>query len=189
MAQPEPSHGWELTLGRSIRDLRVEKGYTLTSLSSETGLSPSFLSQFERGLTRASLHSLALIASALGSSAAQLLAGAQQTTAEAVSFLPAHMAAQLKGSGGAGTSLVQGRRAMQPMLLNGGEPEFGEIYVVHNGDEFIHVIAGRVQFELIGEDIYDLGPGDSLYYRGGIKHRWRQVGKKECRFISVLMDN
>jgi transcriptional regulator with XRE-family HTH domain len=172
-----------------VRELRIEKGYTLTSLGSATGLSPSFLSQFERGLTRASLHSLALLAGALGSSAAQLLAGAQQTAATAVSFVPANEAIGLDNPAGVGISLVQGRRSMQPLLLVGGDQEFDETFVVHTGDEFIHVISGRVQFELVGEGLYDLRPGDSLYYGGGIKHRWRQLGRRECRFISVLMDH
>jgi transcriptional regulator with XRE-family HTH domain len=189
MSPSRPVRSWELELGRSTRELRLEKGYTLTSLGKAAGLSPSFLSQFERGLTRASLHSLAMLAGALGSSAAQLLAGVQQATTEAVSYVPAIDALELQNYGGAGRSLVQGRRSMQPLLLIGGPQEFGDAYVVHTGDEFIYVIEGHIQFDLVHEDVYDLGPGDSLYYRGGVKHRWRQVGKRESRFLSVLMDH
>jgi transcriptional regulator with XRE-family HTH domain len=179
---------WEHTLGRTLRELRQEKGFTLTALGRITDLSPSFLSQLERGLTSASLNSLSVLAEALGTSAAALLSGAQQTTAESVSFMKADQAPQIPDLAGTGFILVQGRRALQPLLLVGGPREFSENHVVHDGDEFIYVMAGRVQFDLVGEGLFDLEVGDSLCYGGGIKHRWRQVGGKTCRFVAVLSD-
>lgn len=183
-----PSNAPDYALGRLIHDLRRAKGFTLTTLAKMTGLSPSFISQLERGLTRASLHSLAQLADALGSSAAAMLSGAAQTEPESVSFMAASDAPILANRAGTGQALVLGKRSLQPLLLVGGSREFGERHVVHGGDEFIYVLAGRVQFELVGEGIFDLGKGDSLYYGPGIKHRWRQVGSRECRFIAVLAE-
>ncbi len=179
---------WEYSLGRSLRELRQEKGYTLIALGKMTGLSPSFLSQLERGLTSASLNSLAVLAQALGSSAAALLSGAQQSTTSSVSFIAAGEAPALPNRQGTGHVLVQGHRALQPLLLVGGTREFGPNHVVHTSDEFVYVISGRVQFELVGEGLYDLGPGDSLYYGAGIKHRWRQLGARNCKFLAVLAE-
>jgi transcriptional regulator with XRE-family HTH domain len=178
----------DYALGRIVRDLRAAKGYTLTELSRFTGLSPSFISQLERGLTRASLHSLAMLADALGSSAAAILTGAAQSEPETVSFVRASDGPTLSNIEGRGQALVLGKRSLSPLLLVGGPREFDDTHVVHSGDEFIHVLAGRVQFELVGEGVFDLGRGDSLYYGAGIKHRWRQLGSRECRFISVLQN-
>lgn len=178
----------DYALGRIVHELRAAKGYTLTELAGFTGLSPSFISQLERGLTRASLHSLAMLADALGSSAAAMLSGAAQTEPDAVSFMAAAEGPILTNREGRGQALVFGNRSLQPLLLVGGPREFDDTHVVHSGDEFVYVLAGRVQFELVGEGIFDLGRGDSLYYGAGIKHRWRQLGSRECRFITVLQN-
>jgi transcriptional regulator with XRE-family HTH domain len=183
-----PSPDWEFALGRSLRQLRHEKGLTLTEFGALTGFSPSFLSQLERGLTSVSLQSLSVLAEGLDTSGASLLAGAQQGASETVSFMSGRDAPGLDSHDGYGRVLVRGHRPIQPLLLVGGPQEFDDAYVVHAGDEFIHVIEGGVQYELVGEGVYDLGPGDSLYYRGGIKHRWRQLGAKQCRLLAVLAD-
>jgi transcriptional regulator with XRE-family HTH domain len=184
-ARPE----WDLNLGQTVRDLRQAKGFTLRGLSKETGLSPSFISQLERGITRASLDSLRVISEALSTSVASLLSAAQPS-GESVSYMLAADATGLDGHGHhmSGVALVRGRRAIQPLLVIGGPREFLDTYVVHASEEFIHVLAGRVQFELIGEGLYTLGPGDSLYYSAGIKHRWRQLGAKQSRYLAVLAE-
>ena len=180
---------WDLNLGQTVRDLRQIKGITLRGLSKETGLSPSFLSQLERGITRASLDSLTVISDALSTSVASLLSEAQPSV-ESVSYMSASDAPALNDLGHhkSAVGLVRGRRAMQPMLVIGGPREFLDSYIVHASDEFIHVLAGRVQFELIGEGLYTLSPGDSLYYSAGIKHRWRQLGAKQSRYLAVLAE-
>jgi transcriptional regulator with XRE-family HTH domain len=188
MARGTGSLASDAALGRIVHDLRSSKGFTLVELAKATGLSPSFISQLERGLTRASLHSLAVLADALGSSAAAILSGTAQTEPDTVSFMAATDAPTLANPPGTGHALVLGKRALQPLLLVGGSREFSDDYLVHAGDEFIYVLAGRIQFELAGEGTYDLARGDSLYYGPGIKHRWRQLGVRECRFITVLSE-
>jgi mannose-6-phosphate isomerase-like protein (cupin superfamily) len=115
-----------------------------------------------------------------------LLSGAQSVVTEPVSLMLAAEAPEMPNLQGSGRVLVRGQRAIQPLMFIGGPREFDNGYIVHSGDEFIHVIAGRVQFELNGEGIYDLSPGDSLHYGSGIKHRWRQLGSRESRFLAVL---
>ena len=54
------------TIGRHIRQMRIEKGMTLQALADLTGLSPSMLSLLERGRTGPSIGTLVIVASALG---------------------------------------------------------------------------------------------------------------------------
>src|SRR4030042_645109 len=56
------------SVGKRIRDLRTEKGWTLKELASKCELSTSFLSQVERGLSSVSITSLHIICQALGMS-------------------------------------------------------------------------------------------------------------------------
>ncbi len=52
-------------LGEKIRDLREERGYTLSDMAERAGLSISYLSEIERGAKRPSLKTLDKIATAL----------------------------------------------------------------------------------------------------------------------------
>jgi len=61
-------------IGQRIRRLRAIRNMPQRRLSEMTGLSPSFISQLERGQSGASLPSLVRIASVLGVSARHLLA-------------------------------------------------------------------------------------------------------------------
>lgn len=51
--------------GEKIKNIRIEKGYTLADLSERTGYTPSYLSQIERNLKNPSLEALRKIADSL----------------------------------------------------------------------------------------------------------------------------
>src|SRR6266571_5394240 len=61
-------------LGRRVRALRARHGLTLNELAARSGLSPRFLIQVEAGSANISVRRLAALASALGTTAAALLA-------------------------------------------------------------------------------------------------------------------
>ncbi|MGF7236313.1 MAG: cupin domain-containing protein [Frankia sp.] len=61
---------------------------------------------------------------------------------------------------------------MLPVEYRSGPSSF-EDYFVHDGEEFIYLAHGRVQVDLEGAGVYDLAGGDTLYYDGGVRHRWR----------------
>src|SRR3546814_15393851 len=63
-----------LTIGRRIRQLRTERGLTLDELAAAVGRAPSQLSMIENGPREAKLPLLQLIARALGTPLATLLA-------------------------------------------------------------------------------------------------------------------
>ena len=111
-------------LGAAIRGLREERAIRLTDLAKQTALSVSFLSQLERGLTNPSLPSLVRISAALGTSAHALLANlspVSEMPADPVSpvFQGGEDGAYIDNVVGYARSLVQGRRAIQPMEVVG----------------------------------------------------------------------
>ena len=60
-------------IGQAVRAIRRREGMTLATLSASSGMSPSFLSQMERGLVRASYLSLNRVAKALGTTVQELM--------------------------------------------------------------------------------------------------------------------
>jgi transcriptional regulator with XRE-family HTH domain len=168
-------------LGETIRQRRRDLGLTLVEVAGRTGLSHPFLSQVERGLARPSMRSLTAVAAALQTTAQALLALPESAPISVVR----HEVAQsvVESPGGTVRSLVRGERAMLPVEFTGAPREFQE-YFVHDGEEFLYVVLGTIEVDIEGE-LSTLGPGDSLYYEGGLRHRFRAVDDSPVRLILV----
>lgn len=166
-----------LELGRSLRSRRRDRGLSLAALAAATGLSQSFLSQMERGLVRASFHSLNRVTTALG------------TTTQAVM---AHRAAGrvLVVRAGEGTVfdnarlLTPGGRRVRVMELRDVPSTFGDVYE-HPEEELIYVVVGVAEVETDGEQRVLLGAGESVFLAPGVPHRWRRVS--EGPFSALLV--
>jgi transcriptional regulator with XRE-family HTH domain len=172
-------------LGGTIRARRRGLGLTLVDVAGRAGLSHPFLSQVERGVARPSMRSLTALAAALGTSAQALLAlpGAEGAP-ERVSMVPGGATLPtVESPGGTVRSLVHGERAMLPLEFTGAPDTFEEYYV-HAGDEFLYVAEGTIEVEVDGA-LSVLGARDSLYYEGGLRHRWRRAVPGPVRVILV----
>jgi XRE family transcriptional regulator, regulator of sulfur utilization len=67
-----------MNLGDRLREARQSRGWSLRALGEKTGFSASFLSQVELGQSSPSLGSLEKIATALGLSLSEVIAGSPQ---------------------------------------------------------------------------------------------------------------
>ncbi|MFF7936862.1 cupin domain-containing protein [Streptomyces sp. NPDC007940] len=180
-------------LGSAIRKLRKERGLTLVQLAERAALSHPFLSQLERGLTRPSMSSLHRIARALGTTQQALMtvAAVPRTgaSADSVQLVRSGEGLPVANRGG-GTARMLGAPAysVHPVEYTGVGERFDE-YFDHPGDEFVYVVAGEIEIDLQTADgprLHVLGPGDSIYYRGGTPHRWRAVGDgSRVRLLTV----
>jgi transcriptional regulator with XRE-family HTH domain len=176
-----------LRLGDAIRVQRRALGLTLVDLAARAGLSHPFLSQLERGLARPSMRSLTSIAAALGTSAQVLMAAAELPgipSVEPISVVRHDLSTLTVDSpGGTVRSLVRGERAMLPVEYSGAPPEFHD-YFCHQGEEFVYVVAGTVEVDIDGT-LSILETGDSVYFAGGLQHRWRRIGAADVQLVVV----
>lgn len=171
----EPLEAAGLRLGSRVRELRRSRGMTLVQLADETGLSHPFLSQVERGLANVSLQSLRRIAVALETSPVELVAAAEAdegATARRVEVVRAGTRRTTAEGFARGTAstLVSGARPFTPILVESDALEAGESFT-HAEDEFVYVLEGAVVIETDGRS-RELRQGDSIYYAGGVRHRW-----------------
>jgi quercetin dioxygenase-like cupin family protein/DNA-binding XRE family transcriptional regulator len=185
-----------LRLGSAIRTRRHQLGMTLVEVAASAGLSHPFLSQLERGLARPSMRSLTEIAATLGTTAQALMAASELPVfaadepaavpaAEPVSIVR-HVTdkiALVDSPGGSVRPLVRGERAMLPVEFNGAPRDFDEYYR-HDGEEFVYVVRGLIEIEVEGE-LHTATAGDSVYYPGGYRHRWRSLSDEEVRLVVV----
>jgi len=202
-----------LRLGGAIRARRHQLGLTLVDVAGQAGLSHPFLSQLERGLARPSMRSLSAIAATLGTTAQVLMAEAEPppscagpencastenragpqssagpeitSSADPVSVIRAGSPAPdpVDSPGGTVHALVRGERAMLPVEYVGAPREFDE-YFSHPGEEFVYVVRGQIEIDIEGEQ-HAASAGDSIYYAGGLRHRWRSTSGEEVHLVVV----
>ncbi|MFT4043571.1 MAG: XRE family transcriptional regulator [Gordonia sp. (in: high G+C Gram-positive bacteria)] len=190
---PDPA---QESLGSEIRRRRKELDLTLAVVARRAGISHSFLSQLERGYARPSMLTLERIAKALGTTQVQLMlagdspedaaapddiAGVQLVRAGFGMHLP-----QADDGDGPGYSrlLVRGAANFYPQEQVQRRRSFGAFYS-HAQDEWVHVVEGAIEVDLDDDRLIPLHTGDSLYYAGGIPHRWRAIGESHARLIVV----
>jgi transcriptional regulator with XRE-family HTH domain len=167
-----------LRVGAAVRRRRRALELTLSVVAERSGLSVPFLSQVENERARPSRHSLEKVATALGTTAATLLAAADP--AGGVDVVRAdegeHTPARVR-------SLVRGHHQLHALEFIGDHDAGREFQ--HRNDELMYVVEGGIEVEAEGR-AQRLGRGDTLYLTGGIRHRWRAT-VPETRVVVVAV--
>lgn len=179
-------------LGATIRRLRKEKGMTLVQLAERSDLSHPFLSQLERGLTHPSMRSLHRIAHALDTTQQRLLATSvpDEPDRRRGGVRVVHAGEGVPVANGVGTARVLGTAQLRihPVEFRGLRTVFGDYYD-HPGDEFLYILKGKVEVDLVtdeGRELHQLAAGDCISYLGGTRHRWRALAEGECDDVRIL---
>jgi transcriptional regulator with XRE-family HTH domain len=171
-------------LGGRIRARRQALGLTLTQAAQAAGLSHSFLSQVERGLERLSMNSLFRIADALGTTQQALLSDTPSARPSGgYEVFRAAEASPLDAGSCPVSVFARAGARFVPMEFSG---EFGDeqLWWEHAEEEFVYVVDGVIDISL-GDEVLRLGPGDSTYYQGGVRHRWRTPPGGTARILVV----
>jgi len=184
------------SLGRRIRQLRKMQERTLDSLATEIGLTKGYLSKVETGRQTPPLGTLSKLAKALGTDLAGLVELGPVEPAEqdfeGVSVVRADERRNVvRGATSFGydyQSLVQNAtgKHMTPFLFTFPSQILKEVFFEHGGEEMIFVLSGVVEFE-VGNETYELMPGDCIYFDPRQRHRGR--GKYgEAKALVVLYE-
>lgn len=171
-------------VSEKIKLLRKENNRTLKQLSSETGLSVSFLSQVERGESTLAITSLNKIADALG--------------VHITSFFTPQYTEDFK---------IEPDK-MEPFKLERSDQEFLRAssefnnrkldnYIIkvypnnssesssHEGEEMYYVIEGQITF-YVNNKKYLLSKGEVIHFPSTIKHHYINESNDVARIFCVL---
>ena len=174
-------------LARSLRALRKERGLSLQQVGSATSISPSFLSLVEKGRSDITIGRLVRLVEFYGTTLAELVpVNAPRSEPDVVRVDERRRL----------TSLAEGidiymlapdtHRAMMPMLLElapGAQlAEHGQ----HEGEEWVHVLEGRLSLSLEDGPPRELVSGESAYYRADRPHLFaNRDDERRLRIICV----
>jgi transcriptional regulator with XRE-family HTH domain len=162
-------------IGQRVRKIREEKGLSLEELSRLTGFEVPFLSSIEKDEAQPQLGTVIKLSKALDSAFGRLVSGVgdklysitrkneRRTISRSTShegkkqlYIYKSLAPDVKG------------RHMEALVVQLEEDPEKEISV-HEGEEFIFVLDGVVELG-IGEETFELEPGDSAYYLSTTPH-------------------
>lgn len=182
----EPAEdGGEVPIGLKIRHLRRQAGKTLEAVAQETGVSISQLSTFERTSQGLSFTALHAVAACLGTTIASLGGREKQDARESLIREGKWPSWPTTASGVTIQTLAEGDNMMECHRFQLAPGASSEGAYQHEGEEFIHVLAGSLAIVLDGDQFFDLQAGDSFYFESRRPHSWRNSFDGETVLIWI----
>jgi transcriptional regulator with XRE-family HTH domain len=172
-----------------LRTHRRRAGLTLEGLAEQTGLTKSYLSKVERGISTPSIAVALNIARVLDADVGQLFSDSMEGNAMTIvrakdRVIDPASSVQSSVYDPIAPSMVG--KAMQPFVVHPASvmsPKFMD----HTGEEFVFVHSGSVEFEIPGQTMH-LDAGDSLYFDANTPHRMRSVSADRAVVLVVVYD-
>lgn len=165
----------EKEIGERIKTIREEKGLSLDQLSNLTGFDVELLLNIETNQVQPQLGTVIKLSKALDSAFGRLVSGVgdkffsvtrkneRKIIARSTSYKGKKQVYTYRSL----APEVKGRH-MEALIVELEENPEAEMSV-HEGEEFIYVLEGAVLLK-IGEDTFELDPGDSVYYLSTTPH-------------------
>jgi len=176
-------------IGARLREARGNVGWTLERLSEECGLSASFLSQVERGLSTLSIVSLSAICTALGlpmetlfSSSAPLDQGtARVTTADRQLLIRI-------GDSPVSYRYLSGQlpsAAIEELLIAEFPAGCDQRDSAHRGEELGYILEGALDLR-VGDEQHHLVVGDSYRIEASESHDYRTPKDRGAKVLMAV---
>jgi transcriptional regulator with XRE-family HTH domain len=196
-------------LGKKIRKERLKRQLTLEQFSRKTGLSKSFISQVERGLTEPSITSLKKISKQLGFSVVNLFLdeidpdpswdynnSVQKYNDKRPSYVSSTevvRADKRKRLALPGSHVVYDlltpdmKRQMEVMYMRvtKGDNSGSDPMLDPPGEKIGIVLKGSIEIS-VGNELFQLNEGDSIYYPTDRPHSWRALEGDSIEVLWIL---
>ncbi|MCL2126804.1 MAG: XRE family transcriptional regulator [Treponema sp.] len=189
------------TPGERITELLKTYSISRETLAERSGISEEMIAKIENEGHIPGLAPLIKISRALGVRLGTLLddreelgpvitrAGETPSSVRFMTGLPEGKSPEVKTEGHKGlrfTALAADKngRHMEPFIVD-IEPEAVQEKSTHEGEEFIHVLAGNLKLEY-GTVCDTLKPGDSVYYDSIVPHRVISADSRPVKILAVI---
>ena len=171
-----------------LKQLRRQNRWSLEALAEQTGLTKSYLSKVERGLSVPSIAVAIKLARALSVNVEELFSEQAGTLGIAIT-----RASDRTSFGGGDTdkpsvqSITSGAasKRMLPFVVYPAAEFVASAFKEHEGEEFLFVHAGTVEVAF-PTGTFELAAGDSLYFNALIPHKLRSIGPTQAEVLVVV---
>jgi transcriptional regulator with XRE-family HTH domain len=174
-------------IGERVRHLRRQQNRTQQQLADATGFTKSLVCKIEKGNVIPPVATMVKLASALGVPMSALLA---ETDDQTTIFAPADKTRTGMTRTENGYSIFPfaasfGSKRMQIFLFEARRGEVKSHSVTHDGEEFIYVLEGGMQFT-VGPTTFAMHPGDGLFFRSSEPHGF-QPTSDVVRYLDIFI--
>jgi transcriptional regulator with XRE-family HTH domain len=172
------------SFGTRLRELRLERGWTLEQLACRGGLSKAFLSRLESGDRQASIAAALTLSRIFNVSLASLFES--QLATEPCVIVRGADTAEKSINGLKYIPLSNAGRFfnLQPIKVTVPVSRLGNEHYHHDGEEWIYVLSGALTLSLAGKT-YNLKPDDAAHFDSRLPHRLIAKGKKDAEVLLV----
>lgn len=185
-------------IGERLRAERQTKGITVREIARRVGVSPSLISQIERGKVNPSVSTLWALVSVLGLPMSELFSHATPAGVEPIAAPAPHGPVTAPGTRSvidletgvhwerltsATDAVVEFLTVVYPPGASSCSPDS---LVRHGGKEYGYVTSGRLGVQ-IGFDEYELGPGMAVSFDASAPHRLWAIGGEPAEAIWVVV--
>lgn len=185
-----PGHAEPLNLGSRVRQLRKERSWTLEQAAQKAGLARSTLSKIENDQMSPTFDAVKKLADGLGVSVPQLF------TPPKSDQVMARLSVTKTGEGREHVTatyeheLLAGElksKAMLPYRARIRARSFEDFdgWVRHDGEEFLYVLSGIIEFYTEFYEPVELRRGDSAYYDAAMGHNVVSVSQEDATILWV----
>jgi len=185
------SQSIEEAIGAQVRALRKRQDMTVAELAGQAGLSAGMLSKVENGAISPSLATLQSLALALNVPMTSFFSDFEQR--QDVTYVKAGEGLTIERRGTKSGHQYQllghpfpGNFAYEPYFITLTKEAEAYSSFRHEGMEFIYILEGEVGYRH-GNQVYPLGPGDSLFFSANTAHGPEELRKLPLKFLSIIV--
>jgi transcriptional regulator with XRE-family HTH domain len=180
---PGSESGLAAMIGRRVRALRAERGWTLDDVAERSGVSRRMVVNVEQGVTNASIATLLRLSTALGVSLESMVA-LPRTAALAVARKGSHHVLWTGVGGGQGMLVASTEQPnvveLWDWTLGPQDAHESEAHSVGTR-ELLHVLSGSMTLSVSDQTVV-LRAGDALWFAGDEPHTYANKGARSARF-------
>lgn len=166
-------------VGWQLKKIRKQAGLTLTEVAEQVGISVSLLSNIERGLRSPTIICLQKICKALNITINELLEDSESKQVVKKADRQPVFSEEHDNTNVTYHALSQGEHKLNGMCMTVADIGVLHESFGHSVDEFGVIIEGCMDMWL-GDEVYRVEEGDSIYVPAGTNHSFQNVGPGRC---------
>lgn len=173
-------------IGKTLRQLRHERGWSLERLAEATGVSKPMLGQIERGVSNPTITTMWKIAEGMGVGFSTFL---QQQRPD-MEFVSADKAEWLEGENGYAVRNIFSKHEQAPVewyefVLSSGGSHYSSAHPF-GVEEYIFVHEGQMEVQTKEVSKQLMKPDDALRFRADHNHAYINAGPEKVKGILML---
>ena len=179
-------------IGKALHRLRRENGWTLSTVSTKSGVAVSTLSKIENNQTSPNYDVLVRLCEGLDLNLAEFFQGGTFATFAHGSRTVNRLGDGVRHEMPFGDCVVLSgelsRKALEPKLFYLPKPTEESTVVTthsHTGEEFVYVVRGAVKFDMEPYNGIVLKEGESVHFDAQMPHGWVAVGDMDAVTLVV----